>query len=97
MSDSPDYDASDAFTGEDGVRNGGPSDEVQGLHSYLRQNPETVREKAAMLEANGYEEVAGYTRYHLSLALGKRPDPEDADAAGIQMPEDIVSKEEGTQ
>lgn len=66
------------------------------IKSYMRKNPEIVREKAAELEEAGYEATAGYTRYHLALALGERPAREDAEAAGLPMPREFVSDQEGS-
>lgn len=73
-----------------------PDDNVEGMLAYLREHPETVKEKAAELEANGHEATAGYTRYHLAVALGETPDREDADAAGLPMPEELAPEPEGS-
>ena len=69
-------------------------EEGEGMLAYFRKCPETVREKADELEDDGYEATAGYTRYHLALALGERPDREDAEVAGLPMPEELSPKTE---
>jgi hypothetical protein len=72
------------------------ADDAEGMKVYFKNNADTIREKAAELEADGREELAAYIRYRLALALGERPDPEDADTAGLPMPREVAPQLEGS-
>ena len=69
---------------------------VEGMKAYFQNNPDRVEAKAAELEADGREELAAYIRYRLALALGEHPDPEDAEIAGLPMPEELTLPPEGS-
>jgi arginine utilization protein RocB len=72
------------------------TDETGGMKAYFQNNPDRVEAKAAELEADGREELAAYIRYRLALALGGHPDPEDAETAGLPMPEELTLPPEGS-
>ena len=72
------------------------ADEVEGMKAYFRNNSDFVEEKAAEIEADGREKLAGYVRYRLALALGERPDPDDAEVAGLPMPDEVTLPPEGS-
>jgi len=74
----------------------GDYDEAEGMKAYFQNNPDRVEAKAAELEADGREELAAYIRYRLALALGEHPDPEDAETAGLPMPEELTLPPEGS-
>jgi arginine utilization protein RocB len=70
--------------------------DVEGMKAYFQSNPDRVEAKAAELEADGREELAAYIRYRLALVLGEHPDPEDAETAGLPMPEELTLPPEGS-
>lgn len=72
------------------VRTSGRDAGATSLEKYCRQQPDTVREYADHLENDGREELAGYLRYRLALANDQLPDSDDAEAAGLPMPEELT-------
>ena len=70
--------------------------DVEGMKAYFQNNPDRVEARAAELKADGREELAAYIRYRLALALGEHPDPEDAETAGLPMPEELTLPPEGS-
>lgn len=72
------------------------STDAEGRLAYFRDNPEIVTAKADKMEDHGFKSAAGYTRYHLALAQGEQPDPIDAEAAGLPMPEELTPEPKGS-